>query len=119
MRMATKKPPETLLSLICQRANIDRDVDYIALVWASPPCRTFSPADYSNILGPCNHHFRDHSQPHKPPTNTNPSKARVAKEHGLLVQYILDFYAYLKAKGAQFKSAMENPRGSDTTTPAL
>ena len=79
------------------------------MVWASPPCRTFSPADYSNISR--NNNFQDRSQPHKPPTNTNPCKARVANEHDLLVQYLLDFFAYLKSKGAQFKSAMENPRG--------
>ena len=49
----------------------------ILVVWASPPCQTFSPADYSNITR--GHAFRDHSDPNKPPTRVNMSKAEVAR----------------------------------------
>ena len=33
----------------------------LLLVWASPPCQTFSPADYSNISR--GHAYRDHTDP--------------------------------------------------------
>ena len=97
-----------LLRLICEQAAINpKD---LLLVWSSPPCRTFSPADPSNLSR--NNNFRDHSQPTKPPTRTNPEKARIAVEHDRLVQRILEFYEYCEIVGLECNTVMENPRGS-------
>ena len=99
---------EEILDTICEKAGVD--VGDFLIAWASPPCRTFSPADYSNISR--NHNFRNHDDPEKPPTTTNPEKARIAREHDELVQHILEFYEYLRRKGAECRNYLENPRGS-------
>jgi len=100
--------PAQLIKIICQAANCT--VDDIAIVWASPPCRTFSPADYSNITR--NNNFRNHNDPLKPPTATNPLKAQIAREHDNLVQHLLYVVEYLRSIGGRFKCGIENPRGS-------
>ena len=84
--------------------------DEVLLVWASPPCQTFSPADYSNISR--GHAFRDHSDPHRPPTKTNRNKAEVARQHDELVQHIMTMQEYAAKKVAGIACFLENPRGS-------
>ena len=107
-RLGTR--PEVLIKLICKTANCTVRVDQIAIVWASPPCRTFSPADYSNITR--NNNFRNHNDRTKPPTVTDPNKAHIAREHDMLVQHIWDIVEYLRSIGHKFKCGVENPRGS-------
>jgi len=97
-----------LLQKICDDASIDpKD---LLIVWASPPCRTFSPADYSNISR--NNNFRDHTDPTRPPTRSNPAKAAIARDHDLLVQRIWEFIDHCRTVGADARCCMENPRGS-------
>ena len=99
--------PSELLARLARHGVKPED---IFLIWASPPCRTFSPADRSNISR--NNNFRDHNLPNKPPTSTNPEKGRIAREHDLLVQHLFDIVEYNRAIGMKFKFALENPRGS-------
>lgn len=81
----------------------------VMLVWSSPPCRTFSPADYSNITR--NNNFRDPTDPMRGPTVTNPQKAAMAREHDRLVLKIWDLYAYAEAHAPRVRGMMENPQG--------
>jgi len=100
--------PEELLELICEKAKVP--LKDIVLFWASPPCRTFSPADCSNITR--NNNFRNHDDPRKPPTTTNESKARIAREHDFLVRHIFDFFEYTRDIGIRASRVLENPRGA-------
>ena len=79
------------------------------VIWASPPCQTFSPADSSNITR--NNNFRDHDDPTKPPTSTNEGKARIAREHDALVKHIFDIFDYSRDINIQAGRVLENPRG--------
>ena len=56
--------------LLARLARYGVKPEEIFLIWASYPCRTFSPADRSNIFR--NNNFRDHNFSNKPPTSTNP-----------------------------------------------
>ena len=93
---------------VLERAGLEWED--ILVVWASPPCQTFSPADYSNITR--GHAFRDHSDPNKPPTRVNMSKAEVARRHDLLVQQILSMQEYIRKRVPGVECFLENPRGS-------
>ena len=89
----------------------------VLLVWASPPCQTFSPADYSNISR--NNNFRRHDDPERPPTVTNPDKARVARSHDVLVQQLLEMFQHARLQVPGVACAMENPRGSLACRPYM
>ena len=89
----------------------------VLLIWASPPCQSFSPADYSNISR--NNNFRCHNDPERPPTLTNPQKAWVAESHDRLVQHLLAMFQHARNQVPAVACAMENPRGSLACRPYM
>jgi len=95
----------TAISDICR--EFDLDPSQVITIWASPPCQTFSPIDPSN-LSP----YRDHFDPTKPPTKTDPEKAKVALEHDQLVQHITQIMAHHKRNYPHTFNVIENPDGS-------
>ena len=86
------------------------DWEDMLLVWVSPPCQIFSPADYSNIS--CGHAYRDHSVTSKPPTQVNVAKALTARLHDQLVQQVLAMQEYAMKRVSGILCLLENPRGS-------
>ena len=53
--------PEELLEMICRKVGISRDD--VVLTWASPPCETFSRANWSNLSRGNNHRKKEHGCP--------------------------------------------------------
>ena len=80
----------------------------MVMVWASPPCNTYSIVDLINQGRGCN--YRDHSCPMKPPVEGKMKYARVARGADTLVMQLLLVMAMAERMGAAW--VMENPEGN-------
>ena len=89
---------EELLNRICKEAGVDRSD--IVLAWASPPCESYSRANWSNLSRGFNHRKLKKGLP--PADN---EKGKIAKQHDRLVQRVK---ALLELVG---RYVMENPKG--------
>ena len=98
MDLNGRETPEEVLQLICNKANISKED--IELVWASPPCETFSKANWSNLTRGNN--YRKPERGHPPVEGTKGDKAG---QHDRLVQRIKAICLQIK------KSVIENPAG--------
>ena len=102
--------PSTLVQRVCEALNLDPR--QVLLVWASTPCETFSRADPSNITR--GHHYRDHSDPEKPPKSDDLSDLKVLKavEHDQFLPRLQQMVAADRQRGLQYNFVFENPRAS-------
>lgn len=94
---------------ICCAASIAPEE--LLIVWASPPCCTFSPAIRLENT-PTSRAMTTFEIISWPLTRTNPEKAAIAREHNRLMQQMWDFVEYLREVRGQASVCMENPRGS-------
>ena len=56
-----EETPEQLIARICKEADIKRED--IVLAWASPPCETYSRANWSNLSRGFNHRLLEEGFP--------------------------------------------------------
>ena len=104
-----------MIDLVCKRSGISKE--QVGIVFASPPCETFSSADASNISRDNFH--RDHDDPTKPPRKlegcTNPAataKRTKALQHDYMVKNMFQSFFKDKSEGYDYKMIVENPVGS-------
>jgi len=97
--------PQDMTAEICRRAGITQ-AD-VAAQMAPVPCETYSIAGRTNVSR--GWHYRDHTQPHKPPRPDGSDKAHVAKQHDLLVSNILTAWKCDADAGFKQLLFMENP----------
>ena len=102
--------PTTLVLRICTALKLDPT--HVLLVWASTPCETFSRADPSNITR--GHHYRNHSNPEKPPKSDDLSDLKVQKavDHDHFLPRLQQMVAADRQRGLQYNFVFENPRAS-------
>ena len=93
-----KETPAELMDKICRQANIRRED--IVLAWASPPCETYSRANWSNASR--GNHYRE--RPGKEGTVSEEKKEK-AKMHDRLAQRVKEVLKMIK------HYVMENPQG--------
>ena len=98
MDLLQEESAEEALEKICKEAGIQ--ISDIVFTWASPPCETYSRANWSNLSR--GNHYREPSAGHRP---TSGEKGRKAEEHDKLAIRIKEMLAMLKT------TAMENPAG--------
>ena len=96
MDLSEGESAEKVLEEICRRAGIRKED--IVFVWASPPCETFSRANWSNLSR--GNHYRE-PVPGRPPVVG--AKGKVAEQHDKLVARVKEILSLVD------KSAMENP----------
>ena len=80
-----------------------------AVIWASPPCHTYSIVDTINIRRGCN--YRNHRSAWKPPVGGNTRYSREAKASDMLVRHLLKVFAFFW-EGWRVAWFMENPVGN-------
>ena len=90
---------------ICIEAGIL--MDEVLLVWASPPCETYTCLDWTNIWRGCN--ARDHSDPTKPPRNNDSKYAVKARRHDAMTENLTHSIVADHAAGDTYDAAVENP----------
>jgi len=105
-------PAEQALRQICELAGVD--VGDVAHVHASPPCRTYSPADATNAgkVPPCN--YRNPEDPERGPCCEDPAckYRRIALHDDNLVQHILSIFQHARESMPAVNVSLENPHGS-------
>ena len=89
---------EDIVTEICNRAHIKRED--VVLAWASPPCETYSRANWANLSRGHNH--RQPVQGWPPVTG---EKGKKAQAHDRLVKRVMQMLELFE------RSVMENPRG--------
>jgi hypothetical protein len=104
----------TVVQQICDLLGIS--MEEIALVWASPPCETYTRLDASNISR-SNHH-RDHDTEHKEAravadcyTPEDFKKRQKALDHDRLTAGVTEGFVEDNRGGEKYPYAMENPHG--------
>ena len=106
--------PHELIAEVCKLAG--KDPKDMVLMWASPPCDTFSPAVASNIgRGPGHgYNTRDFKDPERGPCCEDPNckYAQQAKLHDTFLPLLQGAVAHGRAERLDFHFAFENPRGS-------
>ena len=92
--------PCSLLLHICKAAKIDPK--RVLFVWGSPPCTTMSRADASNISR--DNHFRDHSNPDRPPKSWDISDPKVptAVEHNRFLPALMQMATADRLRGQPY-----------------
>ena len=87
-----------MLDLICHKAGIDKKD--IVLTWASPPCETFSRANWSNLSRGNNHRKKEDGCP-----PADGKKGEKARQHDRMVKRIMEVLKLTR------RYVMENPAG--------
>ena len=77
-----EETPEQLIARICKEADIKRED--IVLAWASPPCETYSRANWSNLSRGFNHRLLEEGFP-----PAEGAKGVKAAEHDKLTQKVM------------------------------
>ena len=98
MDLNGEETPEALLETICKKAGVERKD--IVLAWASPPCETYSRANWSNLSR--GNHYRDKSGGE---STVSEEKATKARQHDRLTQRVKEVLQMIKF------FVMENPQG--------
>ena len=93
-----EETPEQLIARICKEADIKRED--IVLAWASPPCETYSRANWSNLSRGVNRRLLEEGFP-----PAEGAKGVKAAEHDKLTQKVM------KVLGLIGRYVMENPQG--------
>ena len=97
-----------MIAALCEELGL-KSSD-ILLVWASPDCRTYSPADASNISR--GNEYRDHNDPFRGPKQTIDGKRMEAIKQDNLVSSLLKSFLDASGKDKGINLIMENPMGS-------
>ena len=104
-----------IITHICNKLGIQPS--QLLLDWASPPCRTLSRADGSNISR--GNHYRDHSFEHHPPRPDQGEKRSLALKHDSLFQSLLHSMQAHVEEDANAQLVIENPTASLARRPFM
>ena len=96
MDLNGQETPEEIIQIICKKAQIKPED--IVLMWASPPCETFSRANLSNLSRGTNHRKNDGQM-----TPEDGPQGDTARQHDRLVKRVKQVLSLVK------RSVMENP----------
>ena len=98
MDLNGEETPEELLEKICREAGISKED--IVLAWASPPCETFSRANWSNLSRGNNHRKKEEGWP-----PAEGEKGLKAEQHDRLIPRVMAVLELVQ------RHVMENPAG--------
>jgi transposase InsO family protein len=104
--------PSTLVREICKLAKVDPKK--VVLVWASPPCRTFTNSAYNVGRGSGHgYNYRDFSDPERGPCCKDPGcpYRKMAVQHDQCVPHLQKMVQDDWDQGRQYDYVVENPHG--------
>jgi hypothetical protein len=93
---------------VCEELGIS--LSQVLVVWASPPCETYTCLDWTNIWRGCNH--RNHDDPLKPPRGDDSKYAAKARLHDKMVTNLTESFIGDHKDGATYAAALETPLGN-------
>jgi len=93
---------------VCEELGIS--LSQVLIVWASPPCETYTCLDWTNIWRGCNH--RNHDDPLKPPRDDDSKYAAKARLHDGMVTNLTESFIGDHKDGAGYAAALETPLGN-------